>query len=218
MIKIGADHHLDITGKQAIKVGGSHSLHVTGAVTEQFDQAHSEQVSMGYYLKALNVVIEASVGVTLKCGGNYVTVDPVGVTIKGSLVVIDGSMTLINSGPGSPALSGSAGSLVAPTAPVAGARRRQGRPRRDGAVEVGADPAAEGQVRIGEADAASIRRARPQTRPARSRKRRRRSTGSRSSWRTKRASRSGRALPDDSAGWHNGGVGHAGRERIRARR
>jgi type VI secretion system secreted protein VgrG len=119
MIKMGADHHLDITGKQAIKVGGSHSLHVTGAVTEQFDQAHSEQVSMGYYLKALNVVIESSVGVTLKCGGNYVTVDPVGVTIHGSLVVIDGSMTLINSGPGSPALSGSAGSLVAPTAPSA---------------------------------------------------------------------------------------------------
>jgi type VI secretion system secreted protein VgrG len=118
-VKIGADHHLDITGKQAIKVGGSHSLHVTGAVAEQFDQSHSEQVSMGYYLKALNVVIESSVGVTLKCGGNYVTVDPVGVTIKGALVVVDGGFTLINSGPGSPALSGSAGSLVAPAAPDA---------------------------------------------------------------------------------------------------
>jgi type VI secretion system secreted protein VgrG len=119
MLKIGADHHLDITGKQAIKVGGSHSLHVTGAVAEQFDQSHSEQVSMGYYLKAMNVVIESSVGVTLKCGGNYISVDPVGVTIHGSLVVVDGSMTLINSGPGSPALSGTAGSLVAPTAPSA---------------------------------------------------------------------------------------------------
>jgi hypothetical protein len=57
------------------------------------------------------------VGVTLKCGGNYVSVDPVGVTIHGNLVVIDGTMTLINSGPGSPALSGTAGSLVAPAAP-----------------------------------------------------------------------------------------------------
>ena len=119
MVKIGADHHLNVTGKQAIQVGGSHSFHVSGAVAEQFDQAHSEQVSMGYYLQALNVVIESSVGITLSCGGNYITVDPVGVTIHGSLVVIDGSMTLINSGPGSPALSGSAGSLVSPTAPSA---------------------------------------------------------------------------------------------------
>ena len=118
-VKIGADHHLDITGKQAIKVGGSQSLHVTGAVAEQFDQSHSEQVSMAYYLKAMNVVVEADMGVTLKCGGNYITVDPVGVTIHGTLVVVDGTMTLINSGPGSPALSGSAGSLVAPTDPDA---------------------------------------------------------------------------------------------------
>jgi type VI secretion system secreted protein VgrG len=118
-VKVGADHHLDITGKQAIQVGGSHSLHVGGAVAEQFDQGHSEKVTLGYYLKALNVVIESSVGVTLKCGGNYVSVDPVGVTIHGNLVVIDGTMTLINSGPGSPALSGTAGSLVSPAAPDA---------------------------------------------------------------------------------------------------
>ena len=129
-VKIGADHHLDITGKQAIKVGGSHSLHVTGAVTEQFDQGHSEQVSMGYYLKALNVVIESSVGVTLQCGGNYVTVDPVGVTIMATWW---SSMALNDrSGPGSQALSGQAGSLGAHRA-RRGARCGQ-RSRRDGGL------------------------------------------------------------------------------------
>jgi type VI secretion system secreted protein VgrG len=119
MVKIGSDHHLKVTGKQAIEIGGSQSLKVTGAVAEQFGMSHSEQVSMGYYLKAMNVVIEADMGVTLKCGGNYITVDPVGVTIHGTLVVVDGTMTLINSGPGSPALPGSAGSLVSPAAPSA---------------------------------------------------------------------------------------------------
>ena len=70
-VKIGADHHLGITGKQAIKVGGSHPC-TSPEQSANSSMSHSEQVSMGYYLKALNVVIEASVGVTLKCGGKCV--------------------------------------------------------------------------------------------------------------------------------------------------
>jgi type VI secretion system secreted protein VgrG len=119
MVRIGGAHHLQITGQQAIKVTGSRSLHVTGAVAEAFDANHSEEVGMAYYLKAKMAVIEVDLGLTLKCGGNYITIDPVGVSIKGNLVNINGSMTLINSGPGSPALSGTAGTVTAPTAPSA---------------------------------------------------------------------------------------------------
>jgi type VI secretion system secreted protein VgrG len=74
------------------------------------------------------VVIEAGANITLKVGGNSVVIDPVGVTLKGNLVVIDGQMVMIASGPGSPAMSGSAGSLVPPAAPKAAEEADQADP------------------------------------------------------------------------------------------
>ncbi len=116
--KVGRDHHLNVIGKQALKVGESHSFQVTGDVTEVFQQSHSEKTTMDVYINAgLGIVFEATTGITLKCGSNSVVIDPVGVTIKGSMVVIDGQLTNINSGPGSPAKSGTAGTAVSPTAP-----------------------------------------------------------------------------------------------------
>ena len=116
---LGRDHHLKISGKQAIAVDGSQSLKVTGDVAEQFNGNHSEQVSQALYLKAgMTVVIEAPLGITLKCGGNSVVVDPVGVTLTSSAIItIMGSLVNINSGPGSPAGTGTPCSLVPPTSP-----------------------------------------------------------------------------------------------------
>ena len=118
---IGRDHHLKVSGKQAIAVDGSQSLKVGGDVTEQFNGNHSEQVSQALYLKAgMTIVIEAPMGITLKCGGNSVVVDPVGVTLTSSaLITIMGTLVNINSGPGSPAGTGMAGSLVPPMSPKA---------------------------------------------------------------------------------------------------
>jgi type VI secretion system secreted protein VgrG len=118
---LGRDHHLKISGKQAIAVDGTQSLKVTGDVAEQFNGNHSEQVSQALYLKAgMTVVIEAPIGITLKCGGNSVVVDPVGVTLTSSaLITIMGSLVNINSGPGSPAGTGTPCSLVPPTSPKA---------------------------------------------------------------------------------------------------
>ncbi|HUE22742.1 MAG TPA: type VI secretion system tip protein TssI/VgrG [Bryobacteraceae bacterium] len=108
--KIGRDHHLAIGGKEAISITGSHSLAVTGDVIEQFSGNHSSQVTQNLYLKAMQVVIEASVGLTIKAGSNFITIDPSGVAISGT------PMVQINSA-GS-ALSGSAGSLVSPISPT----------------------------------------------------------------------------------------------------
>ena len=109
--KVGRDHHLEIKGKAALKITGSHSLAVNGDVIEQFSGNHSSQVTQNLYLKAMQVVIEASTGLTLKMGGNFITLDPSGIAISGSPIV------QINSA-GS-ALSGSAGSLVSPLSPTA---------------------------------------------------------------------------------------------------
>ncbi len=114
--EIGKDRQLKITGKEAKEVDGSHSFTVTGDVIEVFKANHSEQTTQNYYLKAMGVVIEAMQGITLKSGSNSVVVDQSGVTVSGMKVTIDGKMTMINSGPGSPAAAGQAGSAVAPAA------------------------------------------------------------------------------------------------------
>jgi type VI secretion system secreted protein VgrG len=108
--KIGRDHHLEIDGKSAIKILGSQSLSVTGDVIEEFKANHSSQVTQNLYLKAMQVVIEAATGLTLKVGGNFITIDPSGVAIKGTLVQINSAGA---------ALSGNPGSLVSPLGPTA---------------------------------------------------------------------------------------------------
>ena len=120
MVKIGKDLHVTVNGKEAKEVVGSQSLKVTGDVIQEFGGNHSEKAAMAYYLKAgTTIVIEDTAGITLKCGSNSVVVDQTGVTVTGQMVTIAGStMTMVNSGPGSPAGSGSPGSLVAPQAPT----------------------------------------------------------------------------------------------------
>ncbi len=107
--KIGRDHHLEIDGKEAIQITGSHSMSVQGDVIEEFKANHSSQVTQNLYLKGMQVVIEADLGLTLKVGPNFVTLDPSGVAIMGVPIV------QINSG--GAALSGTPGSLESPIAP-----------------------------------------------------------------------------------------------------
>ena len=113
IVQLGRDHHLTIQGKQAIKITGSKSEAITGDVNEQFQGNHSSQVTQNLYLKAMQIVIEAQMGICLKVGSNFINIQPTGITMVGM------PMTMINSG-GS-ALSGSAGSLVSPLSPTAAA-------------------------------------------------------------------------------------------------
>ena len=110
IVQLGRDHHVTIQGKEAIKITGSKSEAVTGDVNEQFQGNHSSQVTQNLYLKAMQIVIEAQMGLCLKVGSNFINIQPTGITIVGM------PMTMINSG-GS-ALSGSAGSLVSPLSPT----------------------------------------------------------------------------------------------------
>jgi type VI secretion system secreted protein VgrG len=107
---VGRDNHVTINGKAAMKIAGSYSLAVTGDVIEQFTGNHSSQVTQNLYLKAMQVVIEATTGMTLKVGGNFITLDMSGIAISGTPLV------QINSG--GAALSGSPGSLVSPLSPT----------------------------------------------------------------------------------------------------
>ncbi|MCL5270483.1 MAG: type VI secretion system tip protein VgrG [bacterium] len=126
LANIGHDSHLTIEnehreevkgnrsrkvgGDEAIEVGGTRSVKVGGDVIEQFDANHKEKTASNYFLQANQVVIKASSGISLVCGGNHVTVDPSGVTIVGSMVKINS---------GGAALSDSAGNPSGPGAPEA---------------------------------------------------------------------------------------------------
>ncbi len=97
------DFHFAVKEKATAEIKGSLSLSVKGDVAEEFKSNHSSQVGGCLYLKGMNVVVEGSTGLTIKCGGNFVSVNPAGVQIQGSMV-------LINSG--GAALTGVAGALV----------------------------------------------------------------------------------------------------------
>lgn len=63
------------------------------------------------------LVVEAGAQLTLKAGGSSIVINAGGVTIKGPIVTLDGGMTKINSGPGSPAGSGAGCSPTSPEVP-----------------------------------------------------------------------------------------------------
>jgi type VI secretion system secreted protein VgrG len=97
-LHVKKDRNEKVDGKQSLTVGGDQHEKVTGG--------HALDAKTVYLKAGDTVVIEASTGITLKVGGNFVVIDSSGVAIKGSQV-------LINSG-GSPG-SGSAASPTAPT-------------------------------------------------------------------------------------------------------
>lgn len=82
-----------IGGNRAVKIGGNDSLEVAGNET----------------IKASVIVLEAASSLTLKCGGSSININPGGIQIVGT------PMLMLNSG-GSPT-PGTPGTLVAPSAP-----------------------------------------------------------------------------------------------------
>lgn len=108
--KISGDQHLEVKSASKTKVGGDLSLNVTGKVQEKSGGNFAHESGGEIHLKgATKVIIEAGMQVTLKGPGGFVDVGPAGVTIQGTMV-------LINSG-GS-AGSGSGSSPEAPEGPA----------------------------------------------------------------------------------------------------
>jgi len=123
--QIGGDLHRQIQGSQFDDVSSDLHLHVGGALNQKTDQTISIQAGQNLYEKSgqnyahqagqmihlkagMTVVIEAGTEISLKVGGNYIDINPAGVTITGTLV-------MINSGGSSG--SGCGSSPVSPTAP-----------------------------------------------------------------------------------------------------
>jgi type VI secretion system secreted protein VgrG len=104
---IEGDNHLHVKGARNEKVDGVQSLTVGGDQNEKVSQNHALEAGMQIYIKAgMTLVLEAGMQLSLKVGGNFIDIGPAGVSIQGTMV-------LINSG-GAPG-SGSGPNPTAPT-------------------------------------------------------------------------------------------------------
>ncbi len=116
--KIGGDLHLKVVGKQAVAIDQSLSLTVGSDVAEVFKANHAEQVAGDYFLKAANIVIEATSNVTIKVGGSFIAIEAGGIKIGtgGQVVVEAGADASVMGTAGlnleSPAITVVKGSLV----------------------------------------------------------------------------------------------------------
>ena len=142
--EIKGDDHLTISGLQAIKISGSQSLKVEGAFGASY-QSHALQTQADYYVKSgAKIVIEAGAQITLSCSGSFINIGPGGIDIVGPMVKINS---------GGAAGSGTAASLVPPSAVVAADAAATAKPGADGAYS----PLGEKRPKAGPNDSSSTR-------------------------------------------------------------
>jgi type VI secretion system secreted protein VgrG len=107
--KVDGDKHLEVAGDQNEKIGRTVSLTTGEALHQKVGTLHALDAGQEIHLKAgMKVVIEAGTQLTLKVGGNFIDINPAGVTIKGATVMINS---------GGAAGSGSGASPDPPKAP-----------------------------------------------------------------------------------------------------
>jgi type VI secretion system secreted protein VgrG len=116
MEKVGGDQSLEVDGDQKEKVVGNVSLQVGkdqnekvgGSVSLQVGQSRNEKIGMTHAMEAgqtihlkggMTVIIEAGMQLSLKAAGGFVDIGPAGVTISGTMVLIN-SGGAAGSGPG----------------------------------------------------------------------------------------------------------------------
>ena len=106
MESVGGDRHEQVTGKHIEKIGGDSNSNVTGNVNQKVGQTLSLQVGQNLYEKSgqnyghqagqaihlkagMTVVLEAGTEICLKVGGNFIDINPSGVSIVGTMVMIN---------------------------------------------------------------------------------------------------------------------------------
>ncbi len=87
---IKEDKHLTVDGDQNEKVKGTVSRDIAMDLQEKVGKNAALDAGMEVHIKAgMKVVIEASAQISLKVGGNFIDINPGGVFIKGTMVMIN---------------------------------------------------------------------------------------------------------------------------------
>jgi type VI secretion system secreted protein VgrG len=90
MEKVGGDLHEEVTGNFNQKVGQTLSLNVGQNLYEKSGTNFAHEAGQVIHLKAgMTVVLEAGTELTLKVGGNFIDINPSGISIVGTMVMIN---------------------------------------------------------------------------------------------------------------------------------
>ena len=88
--QVKGDKHQHTSGDLNEKVDSSKSLNVGQDLQEKVGQNYALDAGMEIYLKAgMNLVVESGTMLTLKVGGNFINMNPAGVFISGTMVMIN---------------------------------------------------------------------------------------------------------------------------------
>lgn len=88
-VDIQNEDNLTVAQDQNISIGGNSSRDTAGDLNEKADNVAIEGGSNIHIKAGQNCVIESAMGLTLKVGGNFVSITPAGVDIKGTMVNIN---------------------------------------------------------------------------------------------------------------------------------
>jgi type VI secretion system secreted protein VgrG len=106
---VDVDSHLTVGGKRNEKVGDTWSITVSKDLQVNVGTNHALEAGQEIHLKATQVVIEAATGLTLKVGGNFITLDMAGISVSG---------TILNLNSGGAALDGAGVKAEEPAKPA----------------------------------------------------------------------------------------------------
>lgn len=88
--KVKKDKHLQVGGDQNEKIGGTMSLNVGGDLQDKVGSNYALDAKVAVHIKAgMTAVIEAGTSLTLKVGGNFININPGGIFIKGTMVMLN---------------------------------------------------------------------------------------------------------------------------------
>jgi type VI secretion system secreted protein VgrG len=87
---VGSNTYLKVATDDVAEIGQDLSRKIGGDLVLDVGGSHAEKAGQEIYLKAgMKVVIEAGMEITLKAAGGFVTIGPSGVTIQGTMVLIN---------------------------------------------------------------------------------------------------------------------------------
>lgn len=97
---VGGSESVQVGADRKEQVGGSVSLQVGASRNEKIGATHAMEAGQTIHLKGgMTVIIEAGMQLSLKVGGNFIDIGPAGVSIQGTMVMIN-SGGAAGSGPG----------------------------------------------------------------------------------------------------------------------
>ena len=116
--KISGENDVEVSGDHKEKVGGMMSLTVSGSLEEKSGSKFAHEAGQEIHLKAgMKVILEAGMQLTIKGPGGFVDIGPSGVTIQGTMVLINSGGAAGSGSGSSPSSPSSPKSPDAPEAP-----------------------------------------------------------------------------------------------------